>query len=98
MGNYVIFGRVAYNFDSKYLLTANLRADGSSKLHPDHRWGVFPSFSAAWRVSSEKFMADLTWIDDFKYVEAGDRQVISLVLVTMLICNVIISVVLNGLR
>ena len=60
------FGRVAYNFDSKYLLTANLRADGSSKLHPDHRWGVFPSFSAAWRVSSEKFMADLTWIDDFK--------------------------------
>lgn len=33
------FGRVAYNFDSKYLLTANLRADGSSKLHPDHRWG-----------------------------------------------------------
>lgn len=40
------FGRVAYNFDSKYLLTANLRADGSSKLHPDLRWGVFPSFSA----------------------------------------------------
>ena len=60
------FGRVAYNFDSKYLVTANLRADGSSKLHPDHRWGVFPSFSAAWRISSEKFMEDLTWIDDLK--------------------------------
>ena len=60
------FGRVAYNFDSKYLLTANIRADGSSKLHPDHRWGVFPSFSAAWRISSEKFMEDLTWIDDLK--------------------------------
>ena len=60
------FGRVAYNFDSKYLLTANLRADGSSKLHPDHRWGVFPSFSAAWRISSEKFMENLTWIDDLK--------------------------------
>ena len=60
------FGRVAYNFDSKYLVTANLRADGSSKLHPDHRWGVFPSFSAAWRISSEKFMENLTWIDDLK--------------------------------
>src|SRR5690606_24103826 len=39
------FGRAAYNFDSKYLLTANIRTDGSSKLHPDHRWGVFPSVS-----------------------------------------------------
>ena len=65
------FGRVAYNFDSKYLLTANIRADGSSKLHPDHRWGVFPSFSAAWRISSEKFMEDLTWIDDLKLWRLG---------------------------
>jgi TonB-linked SusC/RagA family outer membrane protein len=60
------FGRVAYNYDSKYLFTANLRADGSSKLHPDHRWGVFPSFSAAWRISSEQFMSDYEWIDDLK--------------------------------
>ncbi|MDR2026361.1 MAG: TonB-dependent receptor [Prevotellaceae bacterium] len=60
------FGRVAYNFDSKYLLTANLRTDGSSKLHPDHRWGVFPSFSAAWRISSEQFMSDFDWINDLK--------------------------------
>lgn len=60
------FGRAAYNYDSKYLFTANVRADGSSKLHPDHRWGMFPSFSAAWRISSEKFMENLTWIDDLK--------------------------------
>ncbi|MDR3285914.1 MAG: TonB-dependent receptor [Prevotellaceae bacterium] len=60
------FGRVAYNFDSKYLFTANIRADGSSKLHPDHRWGVFPSFSAAWRISSEEFMKDINWLDDLK--------------------------------
>ena len=46
-------GRLAYNYDSKYLVTANLRADGSSKLAPGHRWGVFPSFSGAWRISSE---------------------------------------------
>ncbi len=60
------FGRAAYNFDSKYLFTANVRMDGSSKLHPNHRWGTFPSFSAAWRMSSEDFMANLTWLDDLK--------------------------------
>lgn len=60
------FGRVAYNYDSKYLLTANIRMDGSSKLHPDHRWGTFPSFSAAWRMSSEGFMEDIEWLDDLK--------------------------------
>ena len=60
------FGRLAYNFDSKYLFTANIRADGSSKLHPDRRWGTFPSFSAAWRLSSEEFMSDLDWINDMK--------------------------------
>lgn len=59
-------GRVAYNFDSKYLLTVNLRVDGSSRLHPEHRWGNFPSASAAWRISSEDFMKDFTWIDDLK--------------------------------
>jgi TonB-linked SusC/RagA family outer membrane protein len=60
------FGRIAYNFESKYLLTVNVREDGSSKLHPDYRWGTFPSFSAAWRLSSEKFMEGLTWLDDLK--------------------------------
>jgi len=59
-------GRLAYNYDSKYLFTANMRIDGSSKLNPNHRWGYFPSFSGAWRISSEKFMKDLTWIDDLK--------------------------------
>lgn len=60
------FSRLSYNYDSKYLLTVNMRADGSSKLHPDHRWGIFPSFSAAWRISSEKFMKGIEWIDDLK--------------------------------
>ncbi len=59
-------GRLAYNYDSKYLLTVNFRADGSSKLAPDHRWGYFPSASAAWRVSSEDFMKSQEWIDDLK--------------------------------
>lgn len=59
-------GRASYNYDSKYLLTFNVRMDGSSKLHPDHRWGTFPSFSAAWRISSEEFMSGLEWLDDLK--------------------------------
>jgi TonB-linked SusC/RagA family outer membrane protein len=59
-------GRLAYNYDSKYLATVNMRVDGSSKLNPNHRWGYFPSASAAWRVSSENFMKDFTWIDDLK--------------------------------
>lgn len=60
-------GRVAYNYDSKYLLTANFRADGSSKFAPGHRWGYFPSVSAGWRISSEKFMESLKkQVDDLK--------------------------------
>ncbi|WP_080904180.1 TonB-dependent receptor [Parabacteroides sp. Marseille-P3160] len=67
------FGRVAYNYDSKYLLTVNVRADGSSRIHPDHRWGTFPSASAAWRISSEEFMKGLDWLDDLK-LRAGWGQ------------------------
>jgi TonB-linked SusC/RagA family outer membrane protein len=58
--------RLSYNYDSKYMITANMRADGSSKLAPGQRWGYFPSVSAAWRISSEKFMKNITWIDDLK--------------------------------
>ncbi len=60
------FARVSYNYDSRYLISANFRGDGSSKLAPGHRWGFFPSVSAAWRISSEQFMEDVTWIDDLK--------------------------------
>lgn len=59
-------GRVSYNYDSKYLLTANIRYDGSSKLHPDHRWKAFPSVSAAWRMSQESWMKEIDWIYDLK--------------------------------
>ena len=60
------FGRVSYNYESKYLFTFNVREDGSSKLHPDYRWGTFPSFSGAWRMSSENFMKDISWLNDLK--------------------------------
>ena len=58
------FGRGTYDYDGKYYLTMTLREDGSSKLA--HSWGTMPSFSAAWRVSGEKFMKELTFIDDLK--------------------------------
>ncbi len=52
------FGRVNYAYDDKYLLQANVRYDGSSRFADGNRWGVFPSFSAGWRVSQEGFLAD----------------------------------------
>ena len=61
------FARVSYNWKSRYLITGNVRVDGSSRLHPDLRWGVFPSFSGAWRISSEEFMEGASsWLDDLK--------------------------------
>ncbi|MBO6170510.1 MAG: TonB-dependent receptor [Bacteroidales bacterium] len=59
-------GRAAYNFDSRYYLTVNFRADGSSKLAPGHKWGFFPSASAAWRISAEDFLSDAEWLTDLK--------------------------------
>ncbi len=61
------FGRVNFNWDDRYLLEANLRADGSSKFAPGKRWGYFPSVSAAWRISQEKFMErSSSWLDQLK--------------------------------
>ena len=61
------FGRINLNWADKYLLEANLRADGSSKFAPGHRWGYFPSVSAAWRISHEKFMqGSSAWLDNLK--------------------------------
>ncbi len=59
-------GRIMYNFDSKYLVTANFRADGSSKLAKGNRWGFFPSVSAGWRISAEPFMEDVKIVNDLK--------------------------------
>ncbi|RMG21750.1 MAG: SusC/RagA family TonB-linked outer membrane protein, partial [Bacteroidetes bacterium] len=60
------FGKIDYTFNDKYILSATIRRDGSSRLGPNNRYGVFPAVSAGWRISSEPFMADVAWIDDFK--------------------------------
>lgn len=75
------FGRVAYNFDNKYLLQANIRYDGSSRFHPDHRWGAFPSVSAGWVISEENFMKNLNldWLSFLKlrasYGSLGNERI-----------------------
>jgi len=64
------FGRVNYNLHDKYLFTATYRADGSSKFNKDNRWGYFPSFSAAWKISDENFLKDVEAVS-FAKVRAG---------------------------
>lgn len=60
------FGRINLSWEDKYLLEANIRRDGSSRFLKDNRWGVFPSFSGAWRISEESFMKDIDWMDNLK--------------------------------
>lgn len=60
------FGRINYSFMDRYLLEANIRTDASSRFHKDNRWGVFPSFSAGWRISEEAFMKNVRWISNLK--------------------------------
>jgi TonB-linked SusC/RagA family outer membrane protein len=60
------FGRLNYEYAYKYLFEANLRADGSSRFAPDSRWGIFPSFSAGWRISEEAFWNFHHTVDNLK--------------------------------
>ncbi len=60
------FGRVSYDYDGRYMFTASLRHEGSSKFGADNKWGNFPAVSAGWRISDEKFMKDVSWINDLK--------------------------------
>jgi TonB-linked SusC/RagA family outer membrane protein len=62
-----LFGRINYDYQGKYLIEANIRYDGTSRVSPDYRWGVFPSVSAGWFVSKENFVRDnVKWINNLK--------------------------------
>ena len=63
---YSLFSKLDYNFNEKYYLTGVVRRDGSSRFGSENRYGIFPAFSAAWRVTSEEFMKDLPAISDLK--------------------------------
>lgn len=60
------FGRANYDYLGRYLLTVTFRADGSSKFAPGNQWGYFPSVAAAWRISDESFMKDVSWVSSLK--------------------------------
>lgn len=61
-----VFGRVNYSFNEKYLLSASLRREGSSRFGKNNKFGYFPAVSAGWRLTGEDFMKNLSWIDDLK--------------------------------
>lgn len=61
-----LFGRIDYAFDDKYLVSGTLRRDGSSVFSSESRYGVFPSVTAGWRISSENFMEGISWLNDLK--------------------------------
>ena len=73
------FGRATYNLRDKYLITATVRADGSSKFSTNHKWGYFPSISAAWRLGEEDFIKKLNLFSDLKfrigYGMAGNNRI-----------------------
>jgi TonB-dependent starch-binding outer membrane protein SusC len=73
------FGRLNYSFDNRYLLTATLRADGSSNFGPENKWGYFPSVALAWRISNEAFMENLEYISNLRlrasYGEVGNQNI-----------------------
>lgn len=79
--NYLIsfFGRLNYNFKGKYLLTATLRDDGSSRFSKENRWGLFPAVALAWRVKDEAFLSSVTILSDLKlrggYGVTGQQEV-----------------------
>lgn len=61
-----LFFRANYNYKDKYLLSASIRREGSSRFGANHKWGLFPALSAGWRVSGEDFMKNVSWVNDLK--------------------------------
>lgn len=86
------FGRINYDYDGKYLLTLTTRVDGSSKFAEGNKWDYFPSAAAAWRVSKEKFMENVSdVINDLKfrvsYGEAGNNRIGDFLYLTQFVTN-----------
>ncbi|KQT16136.1 SusC/RagA family TonB-linked outer membrane protein [Chryseobacterium sp. Leaf404] len=75
------FGRVNYIFDNKYILTASVRADGSNVFMKGNQWGYFPAASLAWKVNEEKFLKDVSWLEELKlrvgYGLSGNNRITS---------------------
>lgn len=74
-------GRINYNYDDKYYLSASIRTDGSSRFYKDNRWGLFWSLGANWRMSKENFLKDVDWLDNLSlkvsYGEQGNDNILN---------------------
>lgn len=74
-----LFGRLNYTLMNKYLLTATVRRDGSSRFHPDNRWGIFPSFALAWKIKEESFLKNVGAVSELKlrlgYGQTGQQDI-----------------------
>lgn len=68
------FARVLYDYDNKYYLNLSFRRDASSVFHPDNRWGNFYGFGLAWRLSQEKFLQNVSWLDELKLKGSYGQQ------------------------
>jgi len=84
-------GRVNYVYNDRYLFSASIRADGSSKFSPGNKWGYFPSVSGGWIVSKEKFMDNVNWISNWKlrasYGATGNNRIPNWIWVDLLYNN-----------
>lgn len=73
------FGRLNYTLMDRYLLTATVRRDGSSRFHPDNRWGTFPSFALAWKIKEESFLKNVDAVSELKlrlgYGQTGQQDI-----------------------
>jgi TonB-linked SusC/RagA family outer membrane protein len=83
-----LFASATYVYDSKYMLTANFRADESSRFAKKNRWGYFPSLSAGWKLSEESFLKDVNWLSDLKvrgsWGQLGNQEIDNYAFMTLL--------------
>ena len=76
-----LYGRVNYTYDNRYMLTATLRGDASSRFAKENRWGYFPSVALGWRITEEQFMKQVDWLSNLKlrlsYGQTGQQDIIN---------------------
>ena len=85
------FGKANYSYADKYLASATLRYDGSSRFGKNNRYATFPSFSLGWRMSQEKFLSQVKWIDDLKlrasWGQTGNQEISNIARYTIYVSN-----------
>ena len=83
-----VFASATYVYDNRYMITGNFRADASSRFASNHAWGFFPSVSAGWKMSEEKFLNNISWLSDLKlrgsWGQLGNQEIDNYTFMTLL--------------